>query len=33
MFGIVHDLGNLIQTAASALSIISPSPDIEAGHP
>ncbi|UIY27394.1 hypothetical protein LZK76_29890 (plasmid) [Rhizobium leguminosarum] len=29
IFGVVHDLGNLIQVATSALNMISRSPDIE----
>lgn len=31
IFGVVHDLGNLIQVAASALNIIARSPDMAAG--
>jgi signal transduction histidine kinase len=31
IFGVVHDLGNLVQIATSALNIISRSPDIDIG--
>jgi len=31
IFGVVHDLGNLIQVATSALNIVSRSPDVDMG--
>lgn len=33
IFGLVHDLGNLIQVATSALNIVSRSPDLDMGSP
>lgn len=33
IFGVVHDLGNLIQVAMSALNIISRSPEMDPGSP